>query len=66
MHNSIVCLQESAVYVLNPAYANCVCNLVCLQNYLIKKIGESELGMERELSYKSLNEFSGNTKGKLL
>lgn len=47
MHNSIVCLEESSLYVLNPIYANCVCNLIRLQNYPTKKIGEIESGMER-------------------
>lgn len=32
----------------------------------MKKIGETESGMERELSYKNLNEFPGNTKGTAL
>lgn len=37
-----LCVQEeSLVYILSPVYAGCICNLINVPNYSIKKIDES-------------------------
>lgn len=65
--HSIVYLEESAVYVLNPVYANCVCNLINWQNYPVKEVGESWVGDGERVDLQTFRWiFLGNTKGKLL